>query len=1018
MTRGHESQGVLPHALEYLTRGWSVIPTRTNKKSIGAWKIWQAQRMTDAQARTNFKRAEVAGLAVVCGAVSNVTVLDIEAHALERECVKAWLELAGNAPRARSGGGGLHLYFSFAGEANKPLNVDGVHLGDVKSEGGYVILPPSSHPSGNPYRWEAGQPQQLEPMPESLKAMLEALDSKPAARPAQTPAPAAKQSRTLTGSDPLEAYVKAALEKECDAVRHAPEGTGNITLNKAAFALGQFVAAGALSESTARDALENAAGSWAKLDGGAGATIDSGLSAGRKEPRDLSQVGQNARGAGSADDGGAAVVSKHSPLYAVVKGAFSKLEQAKGDSPAYYRALCNFTARITSETLRDDGSGAGQALFTLEGALASGQPLPRIDVPSTVYGAMNWPTALWGARVTIQPTQNTRSVLAHGIQTLSIEAGLGSRRVYTHTGWRNLEPHGWVYLHAGGAISANGLETDLEIDLGDLHRYALPAPLEGAALHSAIHSSLELLDLAPDAVTLPLWLSIWRAALGVTRFSVYLYGVTGEAKSGLAALYLSHYGQFARDKLPANWSSTVTSLERLLFTLKDAPCVIDDFNPQGTQQEAKAMHSKAERVLRGQGNGSARQRSYWGKGGSLESGVSYVPRGLCIVTGEDIPAGHSLRARNLILELGRGDVKKERFARANEIVSANVLAGSMAAYLQWLAPNLEQYQARLESQATELANTFQAAHGRTTDTAGDLMAALDVWGAFALETGCMTAQQFEALSKRARVALQIACGAQAAHQAAADPVHRFLELLPALFSSGKAHLQDSRTGAEPNDAQRWGWRERTLGTGDNQRDEWQALGACVGWVSEAGAVMLEAQSVYAAAQRLAGEQGDGFTKSALSLWKALGERGLIVKDGGQNTVKRSILGQKKRVLCLQPHALEVSDNAALEIPENADPPTLPHSRDFRDAPQLNVLHNLEGVPAEMSVPAKIRDTRADRQSQHADLERAVPELNQGLGKVRDGLGAVQHNVKTAVPEVPAVQHPTPVGFLEDDKVLI
>ena len=85
------------------------------------------QRMSEAQANTNFKSAGVAGLAVVCGALSNVTVLDIEAHALEHPRVKAWLELAGNAPRARSGGGGLHLYFSFAGEANKPLSVDGLH---------------------------------------------------------------------------------------------------------------------------------------------------------------------------------------------------------------------------------------------------------------------------------------------------------------------------------------------------------------------------------------------------------------------------------------------------------------------------------------------------------------------------------------------------------------------------------------------------------------------------------------------------------------------------------------------------------------------------------------------------------------------------------------------------------------------------------------------------------------------------------------------------------------------------
>jgi putative DNA primase/helicase len=104
-----------------------------------------------------------------------------------------------------------------------------------------------------------------------------------------TPTP---KHRTVTGGDSLEAYVKAALEAECDAVRRASEGTGNDTINKAAFALGQLVGAGALPEGTARAGLEEAVNSWATPDPGAGRTIDSGLEAGKKEPRDLTGVAQ------------------------------------------------------------------------------------------------------------------------------------------------------------------------------------------------------------------------------------------------------------------------------------------------------------------------------------------------------------------------------------------------------------------------------------------------------------------------------------------------------------------------------------------------------------------------------------------------------------------------------------------------------------------------------------------------------------------------------------------------------
>ncbi|MGD8720029.1 MAG: phage/plasmid primase, P4 family [Candidatus Zixiibacteriota bacterium] len=58
-------------------------------------------------------------------------------------------------PRARTGGGGMHLFF-LAPASGPPVGCrTGIFNGsvDVKGDGGYVILPPAVHPSGERYEW-------------------------------------------------------------------------------------------------------------------------------------------------------------------------------------------------------------------------------------------------------------------------------------------------------------------------------------------------------------------------------------------------------------------------------------------------------------------------------------------------------------------------------------------------------------------------------------------------------------------------------------------------------------------------------------------------------------------------------------------------------------------------------------------------------------------------------------------------------------------------------------------------
>ena len=86
-------------------------------------------------------------------------------------------------------------------------------------------------------------------------------------------------------------YALAALKKEADIMAATPVGNRNDQLNRSAFALGQFVAAGALSENEVVYELAKA-GMAAGLDiDEIKATIRSGLDAGSKHPRELPKAG-------------------------------------------------------------------------------------------------------------------------------------------------------------------------------------------------------------------------------------------------------------------------------------------------------------------------------------------------------------------------------------------------------------------------------------------------------------------------------------------------------------------------------------------------------------------------------------------------------------------------------------------------------------------------------------------------------------------------------------------------------
>lgn len=276
-------------AAAYARRGWPVLPlhapahpgcscNRDDCGSVGKHPRitgWREAATTDPDTVTKWWRQwPHANIGIATGQASRLIVVDIDARH-GGESSYADLRRRYDIPRTAlaATGTGRHLYFAAAEGQEMPNSVgtlgDGV---DVRADGGYIVAPPSHHANGRTYRWIGSH--RIEGLPLSLVNAL------------QPRHPVRTDASSVTHAD---AYTRAAFDRECAAVRAAPEHTRNNTLNRAAFSLGQLVESTALTESAVFDGLLAAAADVGLPGREAMLTIRSGLRGGRRKPRSLSR---------------------------------------------------------------------------------------------------------------------------------------------------------------------------------------------------------------------------------------------------------------------------------------------------------------------------------------------------------------------------------------------------------------------------------------------------------------------------------------------------------------------------------------------------------------------------------------------------------------------------------------------------------------------------------------------------------------------------------------------------------
>lgn len=167
------NQTILQYAKKYHEQNLPIFPVKVYKNSEGkavkqplVMKDWQKITASDEDFNSlAWDKANAIGL--VTGIASGTIVLDLD---LGSDITGKDIPIT---PSQKTGSGGRHYFFKY--QSNRPYgNRAGIlpHV-DIRGDGGFVVIAPSHHPSGD-YEWiiELGA-EELAEIPEWLQELLD-----------------------------------------------------------------------------------------------------------------------------------------------------------------------------------------------------------------------------------------------------------------------------------------------------------------------------------------------------------------------------------------------------------------------------------------------------------------------------------------------------------------------------------------------------------------------------------------------------------------------------------------------------------------------------------------------------------------------------------------------------------------------------------------------------------------------------------------------------------------------------
>jgi hypothetical protein len=268
----------------------------------------------------------------------------------------------------------------------------------------------------------------------------------------------------------------------------------------------------------------------------------------------------------------------------------------------------------------------------------------------------------------------------------------------------------------------------------------------------------------------------------------------------------------------------------------------------------------------------------------IKARQSYPPRGLVMVTGEELPETESLVARLFVVELKGDSVDLPRLTDAQ--AQRELYSHAMAGYLGWLKEHWSAYIKLIPERVLHYRGLASkgGAHLRLPETMALLMVGWEMGLRYALSIGALPASDYALLMDLGWGALVENAAEMAQLGGEEKPEELFLGTFRELLVQGKVYL-----------CQRDGPGLIGGGRGAPGSEE---RGEMLGWYDEAHLYLLPEVS-YTRIARHFRDQGGVFPARPLTLRKGLKEASYLIEQNGRLTTNLWASGSGHRVLALK-----------------------------------------------------------------------------------------------------------------------
>lgn len=533
------------------------------------------------------------------------------------------------------------------------------------------------------------------------------------------------------------------------------------------------------------------------------------------------------------------------------------------------KTLGTFVALPTREVTVDDGVQVTKRL-EIAGWSARGRALETLYIDMDKFSGMSWAANHWGLTANIMPGTTVKDKLRAVIMTAGAQVAT-QRTIYAHTGWRRIGDK-WAYLYEGGCVGADDVEVSMDKGLS---MYGLGGLPEGLSQMEAVFSSSNLIDLIDTRISVPMMGLMYLAPLrefleqaGVPpTFTAMLKGGTGTHKSSLAALFMSHFGDFRYDRVPANFHDTTNALRRKAFLLKDMPLLVDDYHPSSGMQERRKMEATAQNLLRAFGDNADRGRLT----SELTLQASMPPRSLALITGEELPdVGESGINRLYMMEVEKDDVEiTDELTTSQRVARAGDLRQAMRGYIEWLLPKADGMAGVLEElfySYRDKARTIIAGsgtHDRAAPAVAHIMIGLTMMLDYFEDVGLV---DHDGRDSKLEEYWQVVA-ANSKRQAEANqeerPVQMYMQAVSEMIISKAVTVVDITPGAEIKEPGK-----------DN-----------VGYVDQQN-YYFHAGTLYGAVVQFYSDQARVFSANQTEIQRMLRDEGIVTDTGGEKVVTK------------------------------------------------------------------------------------------------------------------------------------